>query len=306
MRDPVTSSGTVTRGTRDLPLRRLAYGALTSAALAFLLFAPALPVQATSVAYHTLIIEWDGKQAMLTAGDLLAREDVETVTIEDPSAYPRQKMAYKALKMAALMKELGISGDRNMQFIALDGFTANIDAQLLLNTSEEGAIAYLAIEDPKDPWPPHRSGDGTAGPFYLFWLHPERSNIGREEWPYKFNRVVARDPVEKLYPEIVPAGSAPDHRVLEAGFRVFVKNCFTCHTLNGVGPGRMGPDLNYPMSPVEYFRDGVLRKYIRDPQSVRLHPRTAMGPFPPELISEEEMDQLLAYLRYMSTRKKKP
>jgi mono/diheme cytochrome c family protein len=264
-----------------------------------------LPAAAAEQPLHALSIQWDGKEVVLSAEELLARPDVESVTLKDVSAYPREEMTYKAVKMATLMRELGIGGDRNIQFIARDGFTANLEANLLRNTSEEGAIAYLAVEDPANPWPPHRSGEGTAGPFYLFWMHPERSGIGREEWPYKFNRIVARDPLEKLYPEIVPPDSAPDHETLTAGFRVFVKNCFTCHTLNGVGPGQMGPDLNHPMSPVEYFREGILEKFIRNPQSVRMNPRTVMGAFPPELIPEEEMDALLAYLRYMSTREKK-
>ena len=65
----------------------------------------------------------------------------------------------------------------------------------------------------------------------------------------------------------------------------------------------MGPDLNLPLNPTEYFRDGMLRQLIRDPGSVRKIPGSAMGAFGKESISDAELDQLLAYLQHMATRK---
>jgi cytochrome c1 len=54
------------------------------------------------------------------------------------------------------------------------------------------------------------------------------------------------------------------------------------------------------MSPTEYFREGILRKLIRDTQSIRKNPKTSMGRFPEQILSEEELDQLIAYLEHMA------
>jgi mono/diheme cytochrome c family protein len=249
---------------------------------------------------RTLTIEIGDRQFQHAARDLLARADLETVTIRDVSAYPRQDMTFQAIKLATLLEPLPTEPGSSVEFAARDGFTANLDLALLENISPNAAIAYLAIEDPRSPWPPHVSGRGSAGPFYLFWVNPERSDIGREEWPFMFNTIRVRAPLAELYPGIVPAASGAGAERISAGFRVYVKNCLACHKLNRTGPGAVGPDLNYPMSPVEYLREGVLERFIRNPQNIRANPRTPMGPFPEELISEQELDQLIAYLEYMA------
>jgi len=248
--------------------------------------------------FRSLTIKNDGVRHVYKSSDLLSREDIETISIRDVAAYPRKDMIFTAIKFATLLKELEFDSNSTIEFIAMDGFTAPLEPSLLLNTSTEKSVAYLAIEDAENKWPAHRSGEGTAGPFYLFWTNPDLSDIGREEWPYKFNRVVIKGSFETLYPDLVPDKSNSNYQVLNAGFEVYVRNCIACHKLGRVGPGSMGPDLNYPMSPLDYFREGILRKFIRNPQSIRENPKTPMGGFSRELISDEEMDQLLAYLDY--------
>lgn len=255
--------------------------------------------------HRTLTIAADGRKCEFHAAELLKHPELETITIQDVSAYPRQTVTFSAIKMAALLKCMRIEDESRLEFIAQDGFTANLAASALLNTMTGKAVAYLAVENPEMPWAPHGSGAGTAGPFYVFWKNPQLSNIGREEWPFKFNRVVVKGTLESIYPEIVPDSSAPGLDRLLSGFNVYVKNCLACHKLNRVGPGSMGPDLNYPLSATRYFNEGILRMYIRDPQSVRAHPRSAMGPFPPELISDAELDDLIGYLNHMAGRKAK-
>ena len=252
--------------------------------------------------FYTLTIENDDVRYEYSSTDLLSRKDIETISIRDVSAYPRVDMTFTAIKFATFLQELKFKLDSTIEFIAMDGFTAPLEPSLLLNTSIDKSIAYLAIEDPDNKWPAHRSGEGTAGPFYLLWTNPELSDIGREEWPYKFNLVVIKGPFEKLYPDLIPRKSNHNYQVLNAGFEIYVKNCIACHKLDQVGPGAMGPDLNYPMSPLDYFKDGILRKFIRNPQSIRENPKTTMGGFSRELISDEEMDRLLAYLDYMTYR----
>jgi mono/diheme cytochrome c family protein len=249
--------------------------------------------------YRLTITDLDGAIHVYTTAELLARQDLETVTIKDVSAYPRKAMTYKAVKFAYLLDDVAVDPGATVEFIARDGFTSPLGPQQLSNTSADAAIAYLAIEEPDHRWPLHRD-EGTAGPFYLFWVHPELSDIGREEWPYKFNKVVIQENIKQRYAAIVPDADAAGS--VSRGFQVYVKNCIACHRLNRTGPGTMGPDLNYPMSPMEYFRDDMLRRFIRDPQAVRLNPGTPMGGFPESILSDQELDDLLAYLQYMADR----
>lgn len=253
-----------------------------------------------------LVISAPEQTIVYRSAELLKRPDVEIITIQDQAAYPRQQMTFTAIKMAALLEGVDAPDDATVEFIALDGFASSIPLGKLRNTSSEHSIAYLAIEDPQDPWPLQRLGQATAGPFYLFWVNPGLSNIGREEWPYRINKIRVRGALESLYPEIVPAASLPSNSPAVHGYQIFVKNCLPCHTINLSGPSKVGPDLNYPMSPTEYFREDLLRKFIRDSQSVRANPNTSMGPFPEEILSETELDHLIAYLEHMASRRTTP
>ena len=82
-----------------------------------------------------------------------------------------------------------------------------------------------------------------------------------------------------------------------------VKNCLVCHTLNLGGDANVGPDLNVPFNPTEYLRADALRRLIRDPQSLRRWPAAKMPGFDVSVLSDRELNDVLAYLRYMATRK---
>ena len=69
------------------------------------------------------------------------------------------------------------------------------------------------------------------------------------------------------------------------------------------GASVVGPDLNRPMNPIEYFRPAALRRYLRDPASVRTWPEQKMPGFAPEQLGEAELDALLAYLEHMAERR---
>jgi hypothetical protein len=65
----------------------------------------------------------------------------------------------------------------------------------------------------------------------------------------------------------------------------------------------MGPDLNLPYNPTEYLNTNYLEKLIRNPQNLRQWPQSKMSSFPENVISKEEMGNLLSYLTHMSHRK---
>jgi cytochrome c1 len=57
------------------------------------------------------------------------------------------------------------------------------------------------------------------------------------------------------------------------------------------------------MNPTEYLTQAGLHALIRDPKSVRAWPTQAMPPFPPDYLSDHEIDLIVAYLQHMAGRK---
>jgi mono/diheme cytochrome c family protein len=90
------------------------------------------------------------------------------------------------------------------------------------------------------------------------------------------------------------------------GQGLYVAQCLPCHKLNGGGASDVGPDLNRPMNPTEYMTPEGLHALIRDPKSVRTWPEQKMNGWPPSLLSDQEIDLIIAYLKHMAGRKVAP
>lgn len=242
-----------------------------------------------------LVFELPGGTRTWSTAELLAHPQAQTLHIEADVAYKRA-MEYRVVPLAALLE--GIEAGDHLQAVALDGFAAELPAAPLL--SQQGARAWLAVEDPAQPWPTLGSKPG-AGPFYLVWENPQAAQIGPEQWPFQIERIKRLAPLAKRFPALLPAATAGAE--VQAGFAQFQKNCLACHRLNGAGDSHFGPDLNLPHNPTEYLAGDFLRQYIRDPQSLRQWPQGRMPAFSREVLNDEALEQLLAYLRHMATRK---
>jgi mono/diheme cytochrome c family protein len=238
----------------------------------------------------------------LTTQQLLARSDLRRIDIPADVSYHRP-MHYRAVLLLALLP--GIARGDHLQVVARDGFAAEIAADLLLDG--HGAQAWLAVDDPAAPWPALGNGKASAGPFYLVWTHPAAAHIMPEQWPYQIASIRRlADGAERRFPAMQPDQALPAAAPARRGFALFRKNCMVCHTLNGQGDATVGPDLNVPYSPTEYLRADLLRAYIRDPQSLRRYPQDRMPAFGRSILSDADLDDLLAYLRHMATRKVAP
>jgi mono/diheme cytochrome c family protein len=123
------------------------------------------------------------------------------------------------------------------------------------------------------------------------------------QWPYQLATIRKLDSVAKRFPAILPDSSLPAAGDVQHGFVVFQHTCFACHTLNGEGDAKLGPDLNIPHNPIEYLRADLLRAYIRNPQSLRQWPQAKMRGFDTQALSDADLDAVLAYLRHMAGRK---
>jgi mono/diheme cytochrome c family protein len=240
-----------------------------------------------------------------STSDLLKRSDLETVTVQDDPAYPGKTRTYRAIKVANLITEENLSKNTIYSLKANDGFAAPIAGSQLLNTLEKSAIAYIAIEVPTEPWPPIAIGKPSAGPFYLIWKNSKLSKISQEEWPYMLVAIEEQGSGAATYPEIFPVPALAKGDPVMLGMEVFIRNCFACHTINNSGAGQLGPDLNIPMNPTEYFQESALRILIRNPQNLRKWPNSRMIGFSEKILPERDLEHLLAYLRQMAKQRPK-
>jgi len=246
-----------------------------------------------------LTVTIGGRMATYAPAALLGLPNATTLTIPQDVAYKRQ-MIYRAVPMASLLT--GVGGDDWVRFVAQDGFVATLPVAPLL--ARDGAVAYLAVEPSDAPWPPLKAGEAaTAGPFYLVWLRPERGGIVPEEWPYRIARIESVAPLAQRYPALSPAPGLSARDPARHGFAVYQRHCATCHTLNLAGDANVGPDLNVPYNPTEYMRVDFLRHLIRDPQSLRRWPGAKMPGFSASVLSDRDLNDLLAYLRHMADRR---
>lgn len=252
-----------------------------------------LPLQAAQ-----LVVDLGHGSRTWQTQELLQLPQSQTITVPDDVSYKRD-MQYRAVPLAALLT--GITASDHLQAVALDGFAAELPAAPLLNS--QGAQAWLAIEDPAQPWPALASGKPSAGPFYLVWTHPEAGRISPEQWPFQVASIQRLAPVAERFPALLPDPALAANDPINQGFALFQKNCLACHRLNGAGDAQFGPDLNIPYSPTEYFGGEFLTRYIRDPQSLRQWPQAKMPGFSPTVLPDAELQMLIGYLQHMAGRK---
>jgi mono/diheme cytochrome c family protein len=237
-----------------------------------------------------------------TVSELLKRSEIETITVKHDPAYGGE-MQYQAIAAAALFAETNLREDEVVQFRCLDGFVASISKDRIMRNGPGQSIAYIAIENPTSKWPdlPLKPNTGSAGPFYLVWLKPELSGILQEEWPYQLVAFEVKGRLKDLYPKIFPKRQK-DSKVAR-GLKLFQQTCFACHTMNNEGPSQVGPDLNLPLNPTEYFKETVLPRYIRNPKAIRSWENSKMPGFGPETFSDEDIANIVAYLGEMAFEK---
>ena len=200
-----------------------------------------------------------------------------------------------------LFEGVKIDAEASIGYRTKDGYSGHLDKTQLLNKDPRKPLAYLAIEDPENKWPPITKRGQTAGPFYLVWKNSGSSKISNQAWPFMLTSFKIKKTLKKVYPRIFPSYYQADFdSSIQKGFKVFLDNCFACHKLNNSGASNVGPDLNFPMSPVEYFQKAALKKFIRNPDAVRTWPSRIMYGFSEGKISETQLENLIKYFGHMS------
>ncbi len=98
----------------------------------------------------------DEQRLTFSQSQLLSRRDLKTIAIND-SDYKKRFTQFKAIPIPSLFKGIAIPDDAVVQFSSTDGFSATLEKTRLLSTDPKASTAFLAIEDPKSPWP-HLTG----------------------------------------------------------------------------------------------------------------------------------------------------
>lgn len=274
-----------------LPMRALILGL-------FLLFMTTFARAADA----TLEVEVGAEKRSFTRDELLARPDAATIEVakEVTTGAP---MTYRAVPVAALLSGLTFPPGSVIEAVATDGFVAQIPLDLLLNTDARKPVAWLAIEPADRPWPKVPGKDYTAGPFYIVWTGPDAASIRSEYWAYQAAKLVSELSPAARWPVLAVDEGLPADDQARAGQTLYVAQCLPCHKLNGAGASDVGPDLNLPMNATEYMTDKGLHALIRDPKSVRVWPEAKLTGLPPDLLSDREIDRIIAYLKHMAGRK---
>lgn len=254
-----------------------------------------LPLTCALAEQGSLTLTFGGKERRYTAAELLARPDAATVTIAEDVSYKRA-MTYRAVPLLALIGDAAGPDADTLEARAADGFVSQIPMALVANAANGGSVAWVAVEDPAQPWPPLPGKDVSAGPFYIVWEHPERSGVGTELWPYQTVAVTGVESPAHRWPQMRVADDVPADAPARRGQAVFTTTCMSCHRMKGAGAADVGPDLGTPMNPTQYLTSEGLRAIIRNPKAVRTWPQQQMPAFSKEALSDADLDAVVAYL----------
>ncbi len=232
--------------------------------------------------------------------DLLAHPASRDITIAHDPVYQRS-MTYKAIPLSLLLKDFAVGSEDYVQARANDNFSVSILGTLLKPSAKTETEAFLAIENPTAPWPLIPGKKSSAGPFYIVWQSTVSPAVQRGYWAYRLTTLTITDSPYKRWPSLAIVGAVAADPVWR-GLDRFVVTCMACHRFNGDGEGTAGPDLGKPMNPVDYFQPAALKKYIRNPMSVRDWPEQKMPAFDKATLSDPDIDAIIAWLTYKARR----
>ena len=220
------------------------------------------------------------------------------VTIANDPVYHKKKKFFVVNASVLINNEIDLKKidpkNTKIVFECADGYKPEMPLELFLD-----ANPYLAYHDADAPkgsnWEAivKDGNEMNAAPFYIVYTSISEKD-SRYKWPYNLVKIYL-EPLNKSTVELFPL----KNRKLESGYTLFKNQCITCHAINGIG-GTMGPELNYPKSVTEYWKEKELVDYIVNPKAFRNKVK-----MPTLGISKQQSQQIVDYLKYMSENKKK-
>jgi mono/diheme cytochrome c family protein len=221
-------------------------------------------------------------------------------------AHEKEERVYRAIPARPVFDRIfGKDWEKARQivFTSIDGYQPSVPVEKFLAHTAYFAVAH----DDGSPFimtnKLQNNENVPLGPLYLVWDNIGSKALlesGASDMPYQIKTIELKseDPFPNMTP---PRGSSEQVR---RGFDHFRKYCVSCHTLNGEGGGK-APELNYPLSVTEYIKPEYLKRWIEQPQSIRYN--TTMPGLGHEVAHRDRVaDEIIAYLKMMSIRKRAP
>ncbi|SEO26978.1 Cytochrome c [Rhodospirillales bacterium URHD0017] len=251
----------------------------------------------------TLTITGPNASRSYTQEALLANPTVRSITVTD--AIYHRPMTYRAIPLPELLKGTAIGADDYLQARAIDNFSVSIPGSLVTANSAE-IEGFLAVETPAAPWPPlpGKPDKASAGPFYIVWRLVPPARVSPEYWAYRLAAIAVTESPLKRWPGLAVDADVPAGDPIRIGLDRYVALCMACHRFNGEGEGGQGPDLGRPMNVTDYFQIPALKKFIRDPSSVRRWPEQKMAGYDRTTLSDSDLDAIVDWLAYKAKQKR--
>ncbi|KTC92571.1 MULTISPECIES: c-type cytochrome [Legionella] len=247
-------------------------------------------------AQKPLTININGQETSYTSEALLTNPNLVTIKQAHLPTYPNQSFDLKAIPLCTLLNINNKKVGPILKVQAFDKYISYFNLHRIYPCDKTRAsTAYLAIEEPNKPWPIFAKIHRSVGPFYLIW---QGEKVPQTDWVFGTESISTTD--QNPFSSLLPANSSGQEA---QGLEQFSAKCGVCHSINLVGNLELGPDLNFPSNVLEYFSEAQLRKFIRNPQSVRFMKNDKMFPFTEKLLSAEELDAIIAFLKLMQSHK---
>ncbi len=262
---------------------------LSALLLLILSFAPLVSAQEQD---PSLMFQVSGRPVnSVSLSGMKSKLKVHEIEFVDPM-YGKEKR-YEGFSLSDVI-ELGF-GDKwespdytDIAFTALDGYEA---VSSLSKIREPGG--YIVFRDlDSESWEPVGNRQQNPGPFYIVWTGAEQTTQNEYPWPWQLTRInLIR--FKDAYPLVYPDGAEVSSGAY-SGYEIFKGRCVRCHSMNREG-GKIGPDLNAPMSIVTYRSPEMIKEFIKNPSKYRY---TQMPDHPD--LTESDLNSMLEYFNYMN------
>jgi len=215
-------------------------------------------------------------------------------------AYSNMEFNLVAIRLCDFLNPIIINNDSTIKIIAKDDFFAYIQSDEINQCTDIDRMPYVVIQKDKRSWPQIKGNHEEVGTFSLIWLGKKSKSISREKWVRNISKIY----VLKKNDNQISSAYKNLNLSAKKGQNVFIDNCSGCHSLDLKGQLNIGPDLNFPMNPLGYFSEKILKQFIRDPQSVRYYKNAKMEGFGKELLSDHDLDDLINFMKKINKQKK--
>ena len=240
---------------------------------------------------------------ILTISELLQiKNGSVSVTVDNPT--DSKEHTYDGISLPVLLERFfGNTWETFdlVKFITVDGYQPVIPTKKIIagscviSTGEKGYPGFRKLK--------RKNGETIdPGPFYLVWENIRDKGIREDSWlswPWQITGIELTS-FFREFPRSAPPTLSGESA--NEGFLAFRQHCIKCHTINGDG-GHIGPELNYPVSVTEYWKEEWLIRFIEDPQSIRANSK--MIPFYRDVKNRQTViSSIVTYLKAMKNKKR--